>query len=159
MGLKAQRAGQAWEEYIEWQATSSNIILVKQYPEVKFFTKGVAKIVGEAWVDYLGSYQGKTFTLDTKSTENKSWWKPPKKTIHQLRTMQRVCMDIPAFYLLEWRLYNEAEVFMVSPNLPPSFKCHRMMGDFLILLDEWEGKSESWLPPLLDRIFEVHNGE
>jgi len=116
MGYKAQAVGRQWENVLEYQANRDGVILVKQYPEVLFTGKGQAHIVSHAWVDYIGLYRGRGFTLEAKSTSNKSRFKAPRDRMHQFHTLQQVSGDVPAFYLVYWQEHGHVEVHLFGQD-------------------------------------------
>lgn len=117
MGGNAPRlAGQSWENILQFQAQREGIVLVKQQPEVLFTGKGQAHIVNHAWVDYMGSWQGRAFTMEAKSTANKGMLKAPKDRMHQFFTMRDVADRLPSFYLVYWREHELVAAYLIGPD-------------------------------------------
>ena len=111
-GKKAQSVGEQWEYEIELNFRKlHNIILVKQFPKVKFFGRGTAKIIGVGWADYIGMGDGLSFTFDAKTTKNKTSLKLPEKTKHQFVSLKHAATaGIFTFYLIHWRTVNKVSI-------------------------------------------------
>jgi len=115
-GRKAQSIGELWENEIELRSGAiDNIIFIKQFPKMKFFGEGVAKVVGIGWADYIAIGKNIAFTFDAKTTRNKKSLTLPNKTKHQFVALQRsASIGIPSFYLVYWRTNNVVTVNMID---------------------------------------------
>lgn len=158
MGRKEQSVGKSFEELIWWSAWHDwRVTLVKQYPEMQF-VQGRPIVTAKAAPDFLGWIGDRAagIVFDAKSTGNKTTFYAPAKRRHQWGFMRDVAerhKGILTFYLVEWRRFEEFEVFPVRVDSPWPFVMRRGQGVFSThdlgevwhyLLDVAEGRKEGW---------------
>lgn len=121
-----QAIGANFEETILQLAEyTPGVMLIPQFPQVKFFRGGKAKIVGEAWPDYILLYFNRPFILDAKTTVETATFRPHKDQKHQFERLREAAgYRIGAFYLVYWLTHRVIEVHHVYENdlWPISFK-------------------------------------
>lgn len=110
-----QAVGKAFQETIETLAGyTPGVLLMPQWPQVQFFKGGKAKVVGEAWPDYLMFHYNRPFMFDAKTTVEEKTYRPPTSEKHQFEKMVLAASHgIAAFYLVNWLKAEIVEIFMV----------------------------------------------
>ena len=149
-GRKAQSVGELWEKEIDLRAASlSGVIFIKQFPKIKFFGKGVAKVVGVGWADYIAIGKNLSFTFDAKTTRNKKKLTLPHDTRHQFTALQNANdVGVPAFYLVHWRDSDMVTVNLVNENSEWPLALS-IDGDFSVIRDE------NWLSSVVSFISHI----
>lgn len=104
-GYRAQSHGELWEQMLELDfSRHTDGLLIKQHPKTKFFGKGMGKVVGTAWADFIFLHPRYSFTFDAKSTGNTKKMRMKDSKLHQFLKLQLAShYGIPAFYLVLWQ--------------------------------------------------------
>lgn len=139
-----QAVGKNFEKEIEQLAGyTPGLLLVRQWPEVKFFKGGKSEVVDKGWPDYIAFYSRKHFMFDAKTTGETKKFRPSKQQIDQFdRLVIAAAYGIPAFYLVNWLENKIIEVFRVyeTDTWPVSYE--KFTGSF------WTPEEGNYLEPL-----------
>ena len=130
-----QRYGSALEDNVIFQGTcDSELLVIRQHPETKFFSKGKSKVIGIAFPDFIAFHSGyhlQAYAFDCKSTANKKAVSMPANRRHQFEHLKDAAMiGVHAFYLVEWREYDEHEAYAVTRESSWPYRCRRGEGKY-----------------------------
>lgn len=147
-----QAAGQAFEdEIITLSGFTPGLMLIRQYPGVRFFSGGRAEVIAEAWPDFVLFYNHFPFIFDAKTTQEKKVFRPSTKSKHQFfRLVETAGNGIGAFYLVNWLEYDLIELFKVNEADQWPVKYEVTKGEFYA--SRYEG---NWLQVFADNYFSI----
>ena len=118
IGTQSQAVGEAFETELMFQVSRCiDLRIVKQHPETKFFGAGRAKVVGDAYPDFILFASDFTAVFDTKSIGNDSYFQVPRKRERQFEFLVDASLIVPAGYLIEWRKYGLIGWHPVRPDM------------------------------------------
>ena len=145
-----QATGKAFQLVIEQLASyTPGVLLVPQWPQVQFFKDGKAKIVGEAWPDYVLYYYRLPFLFDAKTTVEPTTYRPGSKSKHQFEHLRLAASNgLGAFYLVNWLSHRMIELFpVIETDLwPVSYK-------YLSGVYQVEAEGGNWLGEMTEHFF------
>lgn len=117
-GYFAQAKGKAFEnEIMTLSQLTPGALLIPQFPAVMFTGPHKAKVIDTGWPDFILSYWKTAFFFDAKSTNQKGRFSPNKDKRDEdqfNRLRHAAAYDHFAFYLVEWTLHQQIEVFQVN---------------------------------------------
>lgn len=139
-----QAVGAAFQQEIEQLAAyTPGALLIAQWPQVKFFKNKTAKIVKEAWPDYILFLYQEPFIFDAKTTMQAETYRPSER--HQFDNLQIAAANgIISFYLVNWLTYKEIEIFAVRETDTWPVKYPYQSGSFRVMVDG------NWVQTLCD---------
>ena len=151
-GWRNQAVGRIFQEEIEQLAGYlPGVLLIPQWPQVQFFRGGKAKIVGEAWPDYILYLYRKPYLFDAKTTSEPKTYRPLFKSKHQFDRLQIAAGNgLYAFYLVNWLTYRSIEIFQVLETDIWPVKYPLGTGAFMT------GQDGNWLEPVLEFLNTVY---
>lgn len=130
-----QAIGAAFQNEIETLAGyTPGALLIAQWPQVKFFRNKTAKIVKEAWPDYILFLYQEAFIFDAKTTMQAETYRPSER--HQFDNLQiAACNGLVSFYLVNWIEKKEIELFPVRETDTWPVKYRHNSGAFRVMVD------------------------
>lgn len=142
-----QSFGQRVEDDIEWQsAMIGTLFSIKQYPAIKFFQPGRAKVVGNAYPDYIGLFPGGWMMFDAKGVSNKETFSPDTRRRHQFETLRNFSeINRYCFFLVYWELHQTGEAFLVTPTMKWKPKFQYGKGNY-------SGSGNLWFKEIFNKI-------